>query len=182
MNLVYDLKKILIIKNRKENQNKNDFNVIIDGIKPETSNEDIYDLAHEIIKILSDGKKTINIYKEYNNVIDKPNDEPVDPNQPKTFTEDFTLTKGEIHIALTNKLTDENVYGAALDGKERKVKLYYLGTAVSLVTQIEVPLDGFDTTKPPNPNGAFSFDSTSNTILFKTIASDDTKYRIVKGE
>lgn len=181
MNLVYDLKKVLIIKTKHDDQKEN-FRVEIDGIKPDTSTEDIYDLAQAIIKILPEGDKTINIYKEYINVVDKPDTPQPDPNTPKAFTEEFTLPKNTTTLVLTNKLTDEDVYGAALDGKNRKVKVYYLGTAESPVTPVEVPLEGFDTNTPADPNGTFSIDSSSNAIIFKTTTGIDVKYRLVKSE
>lgn len=182
MNLVYELKKVLIIKNKKKN-GVSEVNATIYNINPEISNEDIYELAQGIIKVLDEGEKTINIYKEYNNVIDEP--EPVtppDPNQPKTFTEDFTVKSLDLNFTIKNKMSDEDVYGANLDGKGRKANLFYLGTAKNKIDPVQVPLEGFDTTTPPDPNGTFSFDSSSNTVIFKKSSFEEQNYRIIKGE
>lgn len=86
------------------------------------------------------------------------------------------------NVAWTHTLTNEDVYGQALDGVNPKMKLLTLGVQDGTPDEPgqELPRDGFDVFTAPSMHGAFSYDADLNQIYFASMAMNPYYFRIVK--
>lgn len=141
----------------------------------------IYEVQKAIQPLLEGSVFESNIILRKLNVLDQaPIDPPpIDPppiEPPKTQDTIITLTnmQGEVYgLGLSN----EQVYGANMDGQNRKVNLYWKdGSNV----EHKVPLLGFDNEEPLNPNKKWSYYSEGDYINFEIAVSGAVEYILRK--
>lgn len=86
------------------------------------------------------------------------------------------------NVAWTHTLTNEDVYGPAVDGVNHKIKLLTLGVQDGAPNEPgeELPRDGFDAFTAPSMHGAYSYDADLHQIYFKSMAMNPYYFRIVK--
>lgn len=91
----------------------------------------------------------------------------------------YTLTSDG---AWNHTLTNEDVYGQALNGVNTKMKLLTLGVQDGVPNEPgqELPKDGFDSFEAPSMHGAYSYDSDTKQIYFQSAAMNPYYFRIIK--
>jgi hypothetical protein len=104
------------------------------------------------------------------------------------WTYDFVVPQSNGVYTLTSEgswiydLTNEDVYGPALDGVNPKMKLLTLGVQDGSPDEPgqELPRDGFDVFAAPSMHGAYSYDSDTKQFYFQSAAMNPYYFRIVK--
>lgn len=131
--------------------------------------------VHKAMSSMFDGSVSCNINLKKENVNDgttPPVDPPVGP-----VAEEFkvTLTNMKYDFVFGGVLTDEDVYGDLLDGKNRRANMYWKDAE-----QVEhlVPLEGFDEANPLIPNKHWNYNSETKLITFGIGVFGTTEYTL----
>lgn len=97
---------------------------------------------------------------------------------------EYHLLKDPNWVSAGHVMTDEDVYGANLDGENGKVRLFYRGPVFTdgsgPSVMEEVPRDYFDSFDAPNSNGAWSWDSEGKVVWFKGGDFSSRYYKFIK--
>lgn len=166
---------MFVTRNYKEGLITNKKGNIIARMQFKASVQDltVYETMKEFAAILAD----TDIHYKINLVSDDILDEaPANqkPSQEETGQEDIKITVPSGQYIVNNiVLTDEDIYGQALDGENRRYKLIYVNGEGK---ESYVPLEGFDDFKAENPHGKYSYNSETKQIIFSAMYHTDTEY------
>lgn len=124
------------------------------------------------MRTLMDGATRIDVTVAYQDV--KVSTDPTDPPIPPMYTDtEFTLSAYNYKYTPTG-VTDQDIYGENLDGKNRKVVIIWKDENNQ---EYQVPLNYFDdTTNVKSPNRSYEYNGETNEIIFGIYIMDDTKY------
>ena len=156
--------------------NKKGHILIKTTFKPSVQDETVYELLKEMAVILADKKLHYRISLIQDNILDKQPDseKPVPGGSETETTEDIKITVPKNAYLIENiVLSDEAIYGANLDGKNRQYRLIYIN---SKNEECYVPLEGFDSFKAENPHGKYSYNSETKQLIFSAMYHTDTDY------
>lgn len=151
-------------------------------VDQEATDQAIYDLEKVMLPLIEGKVLECSIVERKINIMDQ---EPTEPQPPIPPIDPPPPTTNDIILTLTNMqgevynvgLSDAEVYGAALDGQNRKVNLYWKD---SNNVEHKVPLLGFDTDEPKNPNKQWSYYSEGDYINFEIAVSSTVEYILRK--
>lgn len=141
------------------------------------TDESIYNSLKKLSALIENRNPLYRVNTVFKNILDeKPQEDIVKPPTDLTYSDSpFTLVK-HTYIVYNVVLTDEDVFGDAWDGVDRRVRIVWIDT-----DKVEhfVPLEGFDDeSQAKNPHGAFSYNSETKELSFSQTRPYDTEYII----
>lgn len=140
-----------------------------------STDEAIYKSLKKLSILIEESNLFYRINTVFKNIVDeKPQEDIVKPPAEATYSDSaFTVTKHS-YIVENIVLTDEDVYGDAWDGVNRRVRIVWVDTDK---TEYFVPLENIDdTSQAKNPHGAFSYNSETKQLIFNQTRPYDTEY------
>lgn len=140
-----------------------------------STDESIYNSLKKLSALIENRNPLYRVNTIFKNIVDeKPPEEIVKPPEELTYSDSaFTITK-HTYIVDNIVLTDEDVYGDAWDGVDRRIRILWVDTDK---TEHFVPLEGFDDeSQAKNPHGAYSYNSETKQLIFSQTRPYDTEY------
>ena len=137
-----------------------------------SQDEVIYNILKKITELLAD--KNVNIKIDYckDKIIDN---KPENLETPSSdCIENIDIIVPKYQYAIDNMIfTDKQIYGKDFNGVGRKYRLIWTD---SNQKEHFVPLIGIDNFAADNPNGGYSYDSSTHQLIFEKVSSEDINY------
>ena len=152
--------------------NKDNLTLVRITCKVSATDENIYKTLKSLAPLIDCAEPFYEVQTIFRHILDEapPSETPVTGESVEDVK--IVVPKGE--FILSNMIfTDEEIYGANYDGKDRTYRIIWVD---SEGTEHFVPLDGIDTFKAENPHGAYSYNSETKELSFSAFMPYDTEY------
>lgn len=136
-----------------------------------SQDEVIYSALKEIQKLIVEPNTSIKINYCKDKILDE---KPPSQENPDAGIKDLDIVLEKYKYSISNMIyTDEQIFGDNLDGKDRAFRLIWKDKNGE---EHFVPLEGIDTFKAENPNGAYTYNSDTKELVFNAVSAENVNY------